>query len=142
MPTAIHGHVSSERLLHFSLWLAQGLLAATFAALSLVKLLSEPERLVEVMAWTHSAPSWFVYLLAVLELIGACVVAVPAVTRTPQRIVGWTASMFGVLMGVASWLHLFHGELRLALVTLAITALCGFVTWGRLTHEPLELIER
>ncbi len=141
MPTAIHGHVSSERLLHIVLWCAQALLGAIFAAMALLKLLSERERLVEIMTWTQSTPHWLVYALGVLELIGAFVVAAPAVTRTPQRIVGFTAAVFAVLMGIATWLHLFHGELRLALITLAIGGLSTFVAWGRITHAPLETLE-
>ena len=142
MPTAIHGHISNERLLHIVLWIAQALLGATFAALALLKLLSTPDRLVEIMAWTENTPTWAVYTLGTLELIGAFIVAAPAVTRTPQRIVGWTAAVFAALMGTSSLLHLLRGELRMVPVTLAIAALSAFVAWGRITHKPLEALEQ
>jgi hypothetical protein len=142
MSTALHGHVSSERLLHFVLWFAQGLLAATFAAMALLKLLSDRDRLVEIMSWTESTPSWLVYTLGTLELIGAFIVAAPAVTRTPQRIVGFTAALFCALMVVATLLHALHAELRLVPVTLALAGLSAFVAWGRIMHKPLETLEQ
>lgn len=141
MPTALHGHVSSERLLHHVLWFAQGLLAATFAVMALLKLLTERDRLVEIMAWTGSTPSWLVYTLGTLELIGAFLVAAPAVTRTPQRIVGVTAAVFCALMVLATVLHALNAELRLVPVTLALAGLSAFVAWGRITHKPLEALE-
>jgi hypothetical protein len=140
MPTAIHGHISSERLLHLVLWAAQGLLAAVFAAMALLKLLSERERLVEIMAWTARVPHGLVYTLGALELIGAALIAAPAVTRTPQRIVGSTAVAFCTLMSAATWVHAWLGELRMIPVTFTIAVLSAFVAWGRLAHKPLETL--
>lgn len=141
MATAIHGHVSGERLLHIVLWCAQCLLGAIFAAMALLKILSEPERLVEIMPWTERTPHGLVVALGVIELMGAFLVAAPAVTRTPQRIVAWTAAVFGVLMGTATLLHVMHDELRLAAITFAIAGLSAFVAWGRMAHKPLETSE-
>lgn len=138
MPTAIHGHVSSERLLHIVLWFAQGLLALVFTATALLKLLSERERLVEIMAWSARVPHGLIYVLGGLELIGAFLVAAPAVTRTPQRIVGWTAVGFCTLMSAATWIHAWLGEPRMIPVTFTIALLSAFVAWGRLAHKPLE----
>jgi hypothetical protein len=138
MPTAIHGRISSDRLLHIVLWCAQALLGATFAALALLKLLSQRDRLIEIMPWTASTPQWFVYALGALELIGAFLVSLPAVTRTPQRIVAWSAVGFCTLMTSATWIHAWRGELRMVPLTFAFAALAAFVAWGRMTHAPLE----
>jgi hypothetical protein len=138
MPTAIQGRFSSERLLHVVLWCAQALLGATFAALALLKLLSHRDRLIEIMPWTASIPQWFVYTLGALELIGAFLVSVPAVTRTPQRIVAWSAVGFCTLMTSATWIHAWRGEWRLIPLTFAVAVLAAFVAWGRMTHAPLE----
>ena len=127
-----------ERAFHFTLWSAQLLLAGTFAAAALTKLLSRPERLIEAMAWADSVPAWLVYMLGGLELIGAVLVAVPAVTRTPQRIVGITALVFMALMVAAAIVHLGRGELRMLPINCGVAALAAFVAWGRLTHKPLE----
>lgn len=134
--------VSTERLLHFGLWGAQLLVASLFAAMALMKLLSHPERLIETMAWTESVPLWLVYALAVLELLGSALVSAPAVTRTPQRIVGFTALGFVALMLAAALIHLGRGELRMLPLNLGVAALAGFVAWGRLTHRPLEADDR
>lgn len=141
MQSVFGGSISSARLVHVVLWCAQAVLAATFAATALLKLLSQPDRLVEIMAWTSGVPRWSLYALATLELVGASLVAAPVVTRTPQRIVGFTAAALSTLAGLFSAVHIYRGELRMIPVTLAIAALAALVAWGRLTHEPLESIE-
>lgn len=138
MSTAIHGRIGSDRVLHIVLWCAQALLGATFAALALLKLLSQRDRLVEIMHWTASTPQWFVYGLGALELIGAFLIALPAVTRMPQLVVGWTAVAFCTLMTAATWVHVWLGELRMIPLTVAVALLAAFVAWGRITHAPLE----
>lgn len=128
--------------MHIVLWVAQGILGATFAAMALLKILSSSDRLVEMMAWTAEIPHWLIVSFGVLELMGAFLVAAPAVTRTPQRVVGYTAALFSGLMVIATALHIMHDELRLAPVTFALAALSAFVAWGRILHKPLETIEQ
>jgi hypothetical protein len=129
---------ADERIWHFSLWFVQLLLAGSFAAMGLVKLLSHPDRLIEAMSWTAAVPLWSLYVLGGLELMGAALVSAPAVTRTPQRIVGYTALGFVGLMLAATLVHIARAEWRMVPLNLAIAALAGLVAWGRLTHKPLE----
>ena len=129
---------SDERVWHFSLWFVQLLLAGSFAALGLLKLLTHPDRLIEAMSWTETVPLWCLYILGSVELIGAALVSAPAVTRTPQRVVGYTALGFVGLMLAATLVHVWRGEWRMVPINLAIAALAGLVAWGRLTHKPLE----
>jgi len=138
MGTILSRSISHERLLHFSVWSAQIMLASFFAAMASLKLLLPVDRLVEVMAWTETLPLAFVRGLGVAELLGAIVVAAPAVTRTPQRIVGFAAVGFLTLMASAAVIHIARSELRMVALNLAIGALAAFVAWGRLMHEPLE----
>jgi hypothetical protein len=114
------------------------LLAGSFAALGLLKLLSHPDRLIETMSWTETVPLWCLYVLGSIELIGAALVSAPAVTRTPQRVVGYTAIGFVALMLAATVVHMGLGEWRVVPVNLAIAAAAGLVAWGRLTHKPIE----
>jgi DoxX-like family len=93
---------------------------------------------VEVMAWAASVPLPLVRGLGVCELLAAVAIAAPAVTRAPQRVVGWSATFFATLMAAAAIVHLARGELRMIVVNLLVLALAAFVAWGRLTHEPLE----
>ena len=141
MRTSISGHVSHERIFHFAVWGGQILLASCFAVTAWLKLALHSERLVEVMAWTASLPLPLVRTLGAVELLAAIVVAAPTVTRTPQRIVGWTAVALAALMGAAALVHIARGELRMLPINFAVGALAAFVAWARLTHEPLEVIE-
>jgi putative oxidoreductase len=141
MATIISGHISNERLLHFSVWAAQALLATFFAAMASLKLLLHAERLVEIMAWAETVPLPLVRLLGAIELLGAIAVAAPAVTRAPQRVVGYSALGFLTLMMSAAIIHIARGELRMLTINLGVAALAAFVAWGRLAHKPLEVSE-
>lgn len=138
MSTIVSGHVAQERLLHYAVWGAQLLLSLFFAAMGVLKLVTEAERLVEIMAWTASVPLPLVRALGLCELLGAIVVAAPVVTRTPQRIVGYTALFFLTLMTSAAIVHISRGELRMLAVNVTVAAVAAFVVWGRLAHQPLE----
>ena len=138
MSTMISKSVAQERLLHVGVGLAQVVLATIFAAMALLKLMMPAERLVETMAWTATLPVALVRGFGVLEFVAAVAVAAPAVTRLPQRIVGFTALTFLTLMISAAIVNTVHGGFRMAIMNLAIAALAGFVAWGRLMQEPLE----
>ena len=138
MSTLISKSVAQERLLHVSVGLAQIVLATIFAAMALLKLMMPPERLVETMHWTEQLPVALVRGFGALEFIAAVVVAAPAVTRLPQRIVGFTSLAFLTLMTSAAIVNTIRGEFRMVAINAAIAALAGFVAWGRLMQEPLE----
>jgi len=141
MATFISGHVSSARLLHFSVWTAQLVLASFFGAMAVLKLMPQYDRVVELMAWAGSVPETFVRMLGVVELLGAIAIAAPAVTHLPQRVVGYTAVFFVTLMSAATIIHIARGEPRMLIINVSVGALAAFVAWGRLAHKPLEVEE-
>lgn len=138
MATIASRSVSNERLLHFASWFAQDLLAFFFTVTAALKLVLDADRLVEIMAWTGSLPLAMVRGFGAIELLGAIAVAAPAVTRAPQRIVGWAAVGFTTLMACAMIIHVARGELRMVLLNVVVGALAAFVAWSRLLHAPLE----
>ena len=138
MATVLSGRISSERSLHFAVWGAQMLLASFFTVMAVLKLLLHHERLVEIMPWAANLPSPLVRAFGACELFAAMLVAAPAVTRKPQRVVGWTAVAFMALMAISTVVHLARGELRMIAVSLSVAALAAFVAWGRLGHNPIE----
>lgn len=138
MATIVSGSVANERLLHFAVWIGQATLAFFFTVTASLKIALDPERLVEIMAWTGGMPMAAVRTFGALELLGAVAVAAPAVTRTPQRIVGYAALAFLTLMASAAVIHIAREEYRMVLLNLAVGLVATFVAWGRLTHAPLE----
>lgn len=138
MATIASGSIANERLFHFGVWLGQATLAFFFTVTASLKIALEPDRLLEIMAWTGSVPMPMVRSLGVLELLGAVAVAAPAVTRTPQRIVGYAALSFLTLMASAAIIHLARGEYRMVALNVVVAAVAAFVGWARLTHAPLE----
>lgn len=138
MATLMPRHVAHERLLHVGVGIAQLTLASFFTVMALLKLLLEPTRLVEIMAWTETLPLPVVRSLGLLELVGSIAVAAPAVTRLPQRIVGSAALAFLTLMMSAAIIHVARGEYRMVALNLSVACVAAFVAWGRLMHAPLE----
>lgn len=138
MATTVSSQVSHEKLLHFSAWIAQDLIAFFFTVTASLKLVLDMDRLVEIMAWTGSLPAPLVRGFGAIELLGAAAVAAPAATRLPQRIVGYAALGFLTLMASAAIVHLARGELRMVLVNVVVGGLAAFVAWARLTHPPIE----
>jgi hypothetical protein len=138
MATIASRSVSNERLLHFASWIAQDLLAFFFTVTASLKLVLDADRLVEIMAWTETLPIAVVRSFGAIELLGAIAVAAPAVTRAPQRIVGWAATGFLTLMACAMVIHVARGEYRMVVLNVAVGLLAAFVAWGRLLHAPLE----
>jgi hypothetical protein len=142
MATIASRSVSNERLLHFASWVAQDVLAFFFTVTASLKLVLDADRLIEIMAWTGSLPMTLVRGFGAIELLGAIAVAAPAVTRVPQRIVGYAAVGFTTLMACAMVIHVARGEYRMVALNLAIGALAAFVAWSRLYHAPLEQADR
>jgi hypothetical protein len=138
MATIASRSVSNERLLHFASWVAQDLLAFFFTVTASLKLVLDADRLVEIMAWTGSLPIQLVRGFGAIELLGAIAVAAPAVTRAPQRIVGWAATAFMTLMACAMIIHVARGEYRMVALNLVVGGIAAFVAWSRLMHEPIE----
>ncbi len=110
-------------------------LAFVFVASGVLMLGLPSERLIESMAWAEIAPVPIVRLLGLVELLGAFALLIPTALHRRERVVGGVASGFVVLtLGLAA-INVFHGELRVLPINIALAALSAFVAWGRGLHE-------
>jgi uncharacterized membrane protein YphA (DoxX/SURF4 family) len=69
-------------------------------------------------------PTWFRYLIGVLELAGAAILLIP-------KISGFACVLLGVLMVGAIYTHALAGEFPMILLNALLLALLGWLGWLR-----------
>lgn len=116
------------------LWILQVLLAALFLWHGWL-FLSPPPELVEIMN-AEFAP-WFRIFLGVAEWLGAAGLILPGVTRLLPWLISWAALGLMIVVGSATVLHLFRGEIGSAITTAVLFGLCALVAYMRWQTRPI-----
>jgi len=112
-----------------SLWTAQVVLAAVFAAAGFAKLLQPSSQ------FTHLAEPPVLRFVGVVEIAGAIGLILPAATRIRPFLTAVSAVGFVFVMLFAVALHAQRGEV--APLTLILGLLAAFVAWGRSSKVPI-----
>jgi len=123
--------------MHTTLWILQGLLAATFLATGLLKLLRPIGDLAPIVGdWVYDVPAPLVRSIAAAEVMAAVGLILPAALDVLPWLVAVAAAGLVVVMVGAVATHLRRTELtKVALnVVLAVTA--GVVAWGGVGPYP------
>ncbi len=103
-------------------WIAQVLMIAGFAFFALGKLTGNPEVVANFERWGY--PDGFVYLIGVVEAIGALLLIVP-------RTAGYGALLLiGTMVGAVGT-HLMNGEAAYIGMPLIFTLILAVVFWIR-----------
>jgi putative oxidoreductase len=112
------------RAINITLWVLQVLLAAFFVFAAAPKLLGEPTAVAAFQAIGFG--EWFRYLTGACELGGAIGLLIP-------RLSGVAAlGLVGVMVGATlTNLFLLPGAAPLAIVTVLLGAVFGWIAWGR-----------
>lgn len=128
----------TNKMLHYSLWAAQGLLAFTFIAAGGMKLAMPLDELVtNGIAFAGRAPFAFVKFTGFVEVLGGIGMILPAALRiqpvlTPAAAVGLVVTMIA-----ASGEHLMNGEVGPVVATGFFALLAAFVAYGRAVAAPI-----
>jgi hypothetical protein len=118
--------------LNVALWIVQGVLAAFFGAGGVVKATRDRKRLFDDgMTWVEDFSAGGVKAIAVLEVLAAIGLILPAVTGIAPVLTPMAAVGLGLLMAGAAVVHFRRGEIPYIGVTLALMAVALFVAWGR-----------
>jgi hypothetical protein len=118
--------------LNVALWIVQGVLAAFFGAGGVVKATRDRKRLFDDgMTWVEDFPAGGVKAIAVLEVLAAIGLILPAVTGIAPVLTPMAAVGLGLLMAGAAVVHFRRGEIPYIGVTLALMAVALLVAWGR-----------
>jgi hypothetical protein len=121
-----------------ALWIIAGLLALAFAAGGVGKLAIPKDRIAAMPggAWVDDFSVGAVKALAVLDLLAAVGLILPAVLDVAPVLVPIAAVGVAALMVGAVIVRLRHGSRLAILGDLTYLALAGFVAWGRFGPEP------
>jgi uncharacterized membrane protein YphA (DoxX/SURF4 family) len=118
--------------MNVALWIVQGVLAAFFGAGGVVKATRDRKRLFDDgMTWVEDFSAGGVKAIAVLEILAAIGLILPAVTGIAPVLTPMAAVGLGLLMAGAAVVHFRRGEIPYIGVTLALMAVALLVAWGR-----------
>ena len=120
------------------IWGLQILLALTFGAAGVMKIVTPIDQLVaNGMAWTAALPPIAVTLIGVAEVLGAVGLILPAATRIRPELTPAAAAGLGLMQVLAAVFHLTRGEAMLAPVNLVLALLAFGVFAARRQHRLL-----
>jgi hypothetical protein len=124
--------------MNIALWIAAGFVAVVFLVSS-AKLFVSKEKIAsmgEAVRWVEDFSPGFLKALAVLELMGAVGLILPAALDIAPVLVPVAATGAVLLMVGAVIVRLRRGEGRLVVGNLVLLAVAAFVAWGRFGPEP------
>ena len=125
-------------VLHIALWVIQILLAASLVWGASMKLLQPIEQLAAMWPWTGQIPVELVKLTAVVDLLGATGLILPALLRIQPKLTPIAAMAVVALMICASVFHIVRGEAAVIGANVVFAVMAAFVAWGRLRKVPIR----
>ncbi len=120
-------------------WIVQAFLAFMFLYAGLMKTTRSPEGLVELgWSWAATMPAGFIFVLGVMELLGALGIILPAATRILPWLTPLAAAGMVLVQIAAIILHGARGETAETIgLNLVLLAAALFVIWGRLRKRAV-----
>jgi hypothetical protein len=129
---------TTPKVLTFSLWLVQVLLAAAFAMAGIMKTTMPMAQLAQKLAWTGTVPPLLVRFIGGCELAGALGLIVPAILRIKPILTPLAAAGLLLVMALATAFHISRGQYGALPITVFFGLLAAFVAWGRLHPAPIQ----
>lgn len=124
------------RIIHYTLWIVQGLLALVFLFTGSLKLITPVAVLVSQMP--VPLPGLFVQFIGVAEVLGAIGMILPGLFHIREGLTPLAAAGLVVITTGATVLTLAGGGGALALYPLVLGFLAAFVAYGRWRLRPLR----
>ncbi|GAA5063879.1 DoxX family protein [Haladaptatus pallidirubidus] len=124
------------QIIHYSLWVIQGLLALVFLFAGGVKLVTPIEIILAQMP--IPLPGLFVQFIGVAEVLGAIGLLLPGLLHIREGLTPLAAAGLVIIMTGATVLTLVAGGGVLALYPFVIGLLATFVAYGRWQLRPLH----
>jgi uncharacterized membrane protein len=125
---------------HIGSWLLQGLLGLTFAGTGVWKLVTPVADLAGKMPWMGQVSPGFLYVTAVLDVLGGLGLVLPAATGIRPQLTVLAALGCAALMAGAALFHVTRGEASSTPFNFVMLGLCLLVAWGR--HAKARLAPR
>lgn len=112
------------------LWVVQGILAAMFLTVGLMKIATPIEELSKIVPLAKDAPV-LIRLIGISELLGGVGLILPAMLRIKPHLTILAAFSLAVVMLLALVFHLFRGEVSAIGTNVVLGLLAMFIVWGR-----------
>jgi putative oxidoreductase len=136
--TTTPSRTSSGRGWNIAIWISQIALAGLYLMAAAMKGTMPIADLATMgLSWASSAPVWLVRGIAVVELLGALGVILPAATRIMPQLTVWAAAGLLAIQALAIPFHMIRGEFGVLGFNLIYVALALFVLWGRGRKAPI-----
>ncbi len=119
------------KALNITLWILQGLLAATLIWAAMMKLFKSPEELAAMWPWAGEVSPALVKLTGIADLIGGLGLILPALLRLKPVLTAVAALGLVALMICASVFHIARGEASQIGFNIVVAGIAGFIAWGR-----------
>ena len=116
--------------MNIALWVFQVILGVGFIYSGWLKAV-QYEKATQSWAWVNDVPRGLVFLIGVLELLGAIGLIVPQATNMAPIWTPLAATALAVVVLLGAFLHLKRGEYREIGVNLVFLALSIFIAIGR-----------
>ena len=127
----------SSNAWHISLWIVQGILAASLIWAAGMKLFQPAETLAGMWPWAGQVPKGLLKLTGLVDLSAGLGLVLPALLRIRPKLTPLAAIGVVVLMVVASVFHISRGEGSQIGPNIVFALLAGFVAWGRYQKAPI-----
>ena len=124
---------------NIGLWVAQILLALIYLAAGAMKLFQPVDALVASgLSFAADTPLGFIRFVALMEVLGAVGLILPAATRILPWLTSLAAAGLSVVQVSAIVLHAMRGETAMSLpMNLVLLALSLLILWGRVSRAPI-----
>jgi hypothetical protein len=133
LPSVAHAGAA----VRWSLWIAQGFLAALYLWSASMKLLQSPVELAAMMPWANQVPEGFLRFIGAVDLAAGLGILLPALTRIAPRLTLWAAAGSIVLQIFAMVFHSARSEFMVLPLNGVLLVLSVYVLWGRGRKAPI-----
>lgn len=113
------------------LWILQAILAAVIGMSGVGKLVQSKDDLAEQYPWAHDFSRTTVWVIGVVEIVGAIGLIAPAATGIAPILTPIAAVGLGVFALLAAILHIRRKEGRGVLVVMVLFGIAAVIAWGR-----------
>lgn len=123
--------------MHYALWTAQVLLAASLAWGGMMKLFYPAEKLSVMWPWIGEVSAALLNFTGIIDLLAAAGLILPALVRIKPKLTPVTACAVLVLMVCASIFHIMRNEASVIGANVFFAVAAAFIAWGRFAKVPV-----
>jgi putative oxidoreductase len=126
-----NGRAASRTTLSVFAWIVQGVLAAFYGTIGVLKLTQPIAWLAHLIMWPADVPVPLVRFIGAAELAGAVGLVVPALLGIVPTLVSWAAGGLLIIQLLSIPFHFMRGEGYETPINVVLASLSVLVIWAR-----------